>query len=63
MLAGLRARRQVATQLAVSLVSGAVAGVVSAVVSQPADTVLSKMNSNQEEGEGPSLLVSQPAPP
>jgi len=32
------------TQLAVSLLSGAVAGVVSSVVSQPADTVLSKMN-------------------
>eukprot|EP00971_Amphidinium_carterae_P132590 2625818-Amphidinium_carterae.1 len=28
----------------VSLLSGAVAGVVSSIVSQPADTVLSKMN-------------------
>jgi len=35
---------QVATQLLVSLLSGAVAGVVSSIVSQPADTVLSKMN-------------------
>lgn len=36
---------QVWTQLLVSLVSGAIAGVVSSVVSQPADTVLSRMNS------------------
>jgi len=36
------------TQLLVSLLSGAVAGVVSSIVSQPADTVLSKMN----QGEG-----------
>eukprot|EP00415_Alexandrium_ostenfeldii_P003574 UN3574 len=34
----------VETQLLVSLFSGAVAGVVSSIVSQPADTVLSKMN-------------------
>lgn len=37
--------QQMETQLAVSLLSGAVAGVVSSIVSQPADTVLSKMNS------------------
>merc|ERR1712039_740293 len=36
------------TQLAVSLLSGLVAGVVSSIVSQPADTVLSKLN--QEGG-------------
>lgn len=35
---------QIATQLCVSLVSGAVAGVASSIVSQPADTVLSRMN-------------------
>merc|ERR1712039_870699 len=39
---------QVETQLFVSLLSGAVAGVVSSIVSQPADTVLSKIN--QEGG-------------
>merc|ERR1712217_831918 len=39
---------QVETQLLVSLLSGAVAGVVSSIVSQPADTVLSKLN--QEGG-------------
>lgn len=37
-------RAAVATSLAVSLVSGAIAGVASAVVSQPADTLLSRMN-------------------
>ncbi|CAJ1341027.1 unnamed protein product [Effrenium voratum] len=36
------------TQLLVSLFSGAVAGVVSSIVSQPADTVLTRMN--QKEG-------------
>jgi len=36
--------QSVETQLAVSLFSGAVAGVTSSIVSQPADTVLSRMN-------------------
>jgi len=36
--------QSVQTQLLVSLVSGAVAGVVSSIVSQPADTVLSRIN-------------------
>jgi solute carrier family 25 phosphate transporter 3 len=36
--------QQVETQLLVSLISGATAGVVSSVVSQPADTILSKIN-------------------
>merc|ERR1712217_693932 len=44
---------QVETQLLVSLLSGAVAGVVSSIVSQPADTVLSKMN---QEGGRKSFL-------
>lgn len=47
---------QVETQLAVSLLSGAVAGVVSSVVSQPADTVLSKMN--QQAGRKDFLEVA-----
>ncbi|TFJ87952.1 hypothetical protein NSK_001298 [Nannochloropsis salina CCMP1776] len=37
-------RESVASSLAVSLFSGAVAGVASAIVSQPADTILSRMN-------------------
>mmetsp|Transcript_66905 Transcript_66905/g.160196 ORF Transcript_66905/g.160196 Transcript_66905/m.160196 type:complete len:679 (-) Transcript_66905:88-2124(-) len=41
------------TQLLVSLVSGAVAGVVSSIVSQPADTILSKIN----QGEGRRSLT------
>lgn len=44
---------KVETQLAVSLLSGAVAGVVSSIVSQPADTVLSKIN---KEGGRKGLL-------
>lgn len=48
--------QQMETQLAVSLLSGAVAGVVSSVVSQPADTVLSKMN--QEAGRRNFLDVA-----
>jgi len=44
---------QVETQLFVSLLSGAVAGVVSSIVSQPADTVLSKLN---QEGGRKSFL-------
>lgn len=39
---------RVETQLLVSLLSGAVAGVASSIVSQPADTVLTRMN--QQEG-------------
>lgn len=39
---------KVETQLLVSLLSGAVAGVASSIVSQPADTILTRMN--QKEG-------------
>ena len=45
---------QVETQLLVSLLSGAVAGIASSIVSQPADTILTRMN--QTPG------TNQPAP-
>jgi solute carrier family 25 phosphate transporter 3 len=39
---------RVETQLLVSLISGAVAGVASSIISQPADSILTRMN--QKEG-------------
>jgi len=48
---------QVETQLLVSLISGAVAGVVSSIVSQPADTVLTRLN--KEGGRKSFLEVGQ----
>lgn len=38
---------KVETQLLVSLLSGAVAGIASSIISQPADTILTRMNQNQ----------------
>ncbi|GAB5036320.1 mitochondrial substrate carrier family protein [Nannochloropsis oceanica] len=43
-------RESVASSLGVSLVSGAMAGVASAIISQPADTILSKMNADARPG-------------
>lgn len=52
----------VASQLGVSLLSGLVAGVVSAIVSQPADTVLSKMNAAPPDAPEAAVLVSSRSP-
>lgn len=48
----------VASQLGVSLLSGLVAGLVAAVVSQPADSVLSKMNAAPADSPEANLFVS-----
>ena len=45
------------TQLSVTFASGYIAGVLCALVSQPADTLVSKMNKNPELGAG--KLISQ----
>lgn len=49
--------QSVESQLAVSLFSGAVAGLVSSVVSQPADTVLTRMN--QQDGRSGFLEIGK----
>lgn len=48
------------TQLLVSLFSGAVAGVVSSIVSQPADTVLTRMNQPLGRMFLPTLTLPSP---
>lgn len=47
---------QTSTQLSVSLTSGLVAGVCAAIVSQPADTVLSRMNKDPGRASIPGTL-------
>jgi len=45
------------SKLAVSLLSGVIAGIAAAVVSQPADTVLSKINQEKTEGSVTKSIV------